>query len=155
MEKMSICLWFHHEAEEAARFYTGIFKNSEITDITRNTERSPVGTEGSVLTVSFTINDQVFLGLNGGSTYQFNPAMSIVVTCQTQKEVDCYYEKLQEGGGQEMACGWVTDRYGVSWQVVPEILPRLLAGEDRKRADRVMRVMMQMKKLVIVEVERP
>lgn len=151
---MSICLWFHHEAEEAARFYTRIFKKSEITEITRNTESSPVGEEGSVLTVSFILNGQVFLGLNGGSTYQFTPAMSIVVTCKTQKEVNYYYEKLQEGGGQEMACGWVTDRYGVSWQVVPEILPRLLAGEDRERADRVMRVMMQMKKLVIADVEQ-
>lgn len=153
MKKLTTCLWFDHQAEEAAQFYTGIFPGAEITQIVRNTASSPAGKAGSVLTVSFTLQGQSFMGLNGGPAYRFNPAVSLVVHCATQEEVDYYWDKLGEDG-TEVECGWVTDRFGFSWQIVPEVLSRLLGGEDRDRSDRVMKVMLQMKKLDIALLEQ-
>lgn len=149
---MTTCLWFDHQAEEAANFYMNIFEDSKITNIVRNAASSPAGAPGTVLTVAFTINGQSFLGLNGGPVYKFSPAVSLVVHCKTQQEVDYYWEKLG-AGGQEVECGWLTDRFGFSWQVVPDILATLLGGADRERADRVMKAMLKMKKLDIAGLE--
>lgn len=152
MQKMTTCLWFNGQAEEAARFYTRIFKEDKTADFVPNTESSP-GKTGSVLTASFTLNGQSFLALNGGPEYQFTPAISLVINCETQQEVDYFWKNLTEGG-KEVQCGWLVDKFGVSWQVVPTVLPRLLGGEDKARAERVMHAMMQMVKMDIATLEQ-
>lgn len=158
LQKITPCLWFHDQAEEAARFYTSIFRNSSIGRISRYGEagREVHGREpGSVMTVEFELDGQAFTGLNGGPVFDFNEAISFQVDCETQEEVDFYWEKLSEGGDERaQQCGWLKDRYGVSWQIVPRALAGLLASEDRDRSGRAMNAMLQMKKIDIAAVQR-
>ncbi|MBD2833440.1 VOC family protein [Streptomyces sp. NPDC053741] len=145
MQKIRPCLWFDDQAEEAATFYVSVFGgDSRIEKVTR----WPEGTEsaGSVLTVDFVLAGQEYLGLNGGPQFHFSEAVSLSVDCADQEEVDRLWAKLTEGGEESM-CGWLKDRYGLSWQIVPRALPELLGGPDRARADRAMKVMMGMRKL--------
>jgi predicted 3-demethylubiquinone-9 3-methyltransferase (glyoxalase superfamily) len=140
-------LWFDHEAEEAAKFYTSIFKNSKIGKVVRNSDASP-GPTGAVLTVEFSLDGQEFTALNGGPTFQFTEAVSFVVHCDTQKEVDYYWEKLL-AGGEPSQCGWLKDQFGLSWQIVPNILLELIGSADRAKANRATQAMMKMVKLDI------
>jgi predicted 3-demethylubiquinone-9 3-methyltransferase (glyoxalase superfamily) len=140
-------LWFNDQAEQAARFYTSIFKNSGIGTITRYGEDGP-GPKGSVMTVNFQLDGQEFTALNGGPHFTFSPAISFVVHCKTQQEVDEYWDRLSAGGQTEQ-CGWLKDRYGVSWQIVPTIMIELLQDKDAARARRVMQAMMKMAKIDI------
>lgn len=160
-QKIAPCLWFNHgEAEEAARFYTGIFKNSQVGKILRYGEEAAkrLGVPADlVLTVEFTLNGQPFTALNGGGEVQFkfSEAVSFQVFCDTQKELDHYWEKLGAGGDPKaQICGWLKDKYGLSWQIVPTVLPKLLMDPDAEKAGRAMRAMMQMQKLDIAELER-
>lgn len=143
------CLWFDNEAEEAALFYTSIFKNSKIETISRFGKEGfehHGKPEGTVMTVSFTINGQPFTALNGGPVFKFNEAVSFQVFCDSQEEIDHYWEKLTEGG-QESMCGWLKDRFGVSWQITPAILPELMS--DPKKTGKVTQAFMEMKKFDI------
>lgn len=158
MQPISSCLWFDSQAEEAARFYTSIFKNSRIGRIDRYGE---AGKEfhgkpaGSVMSVEFEINGQKFMGLNGGPLFKFNEAISFQIHCETQDEIDHYWEKLTEGGDPEaQVCGWLKDKYGVSWQVVPAILGQLLDGGVSASGQRVMTALHTMKKLDIAALQR-
>jgi predicted 3-demethylubiquinone-9 3-methyltransferase (glyoxalase superfamily) len=144
-EGLTTCLWFDTEGEEAVRYYTGIFKDSTVGRISRYTEAGP-GVPGSVVTVEFELNGQKFLALNGGPGRRFSEAISLVITCADQAEVDYYWDRLSDGG-QEVACGWVTDRYGLSWQVVPAMLMDLITDPDPVKAKRVTEAMFTMKKL--------
>jgi predicted 3-demethylubiquinone-9 3-methyltransferase (glyoxalase superfamily) len=146
------CLWFDTEAEPAATFYTGIFKDSRIAAIHRHTQAGP-GAEGTVLLVEFELNGQKFAALNGGPQYTFNPAVSIVVPCADQAEVDYYWSSLTEGG-QEVACGWLTDKYGLSWQIVPAVFFDMISDPDQAKVARVMQAMMTMTKFDIAELNR-
>jgi predicted 3-demethylubiquinone-9 3-methyltransferase (glyoxalase superfamily) len=153
VQKITPCLWFDKEAEEAAKFYTSIFKNSRIGSISRYGE---AGREihgmppGTVLTVDFELEGQTFTALNGGPTFKFNEAISFQVHCETQQELDYYWEKLSQGGDKNaQQCGWLKDKYGASWQVVPTILPKLLMDPDPKKSARAMQALLQMKKLDI------
>jgi predicted 3-demethylubiquinone-9 3-methyltransferase (glyoxalase superfamily) len=152
------CLWFDTQAEDAARFYTGIFKNSTIGTITRYSEagREVHGrAAGTVMTVEFDLNGQKFTALNGGPHFKFNEAISFQIMCQNQQEVDHYWNKLSQGGDPSaQQCGWLKDKFGVSWQVVPTPLLEMLTDSDREKADRTMEAMLQMKKLDIAELER-
>jgi len=150
MQKISPFLWFDSNAEEAANFYVSIFKDSKILKIARYGEAGP-GPAGSVMVVNFQIEGQDFIALNGGPLFKFTEAISFVINCQTQEEVDHYWNKLTAGGGQESQCGWLKDKYGLSWQVTPTILGELLADKDQKKAQRVMQAMLQMKKIDIAE----
>jgi predicted 3-demethylubiquinone-9 3-methyltransferase (glyoxalase superfamily) len=152
MPKVTPFLWFDTQAEEAAELYTSIFPNSRITQVARYGETGP-GTPGAVMTVAFELDGQRFVALNGGPQYRFTEAVSFQIDCETQDEVDHYWSKLVEGGGEEGPCGWLKDRYGLSWQVVPNALPRLLSDPDRAKAQRVMARMLEMRKLVIEELE--
>ena len=147
MQKISPFLWFDGKAEEAAEFYISVFPNSKIGDILRNGPDGPAP-QGSVLTVAFELDGQKFTALNGGPHYKFSPATSFVVNCETQDEVDYYWEKLS-AGGKTMQCGWLDDKYGVTWQVVPSVLVKMLQDNDAEKARRVMQTMMQMVKLDI------
>lgn len=147
MKKITPFLWFNDQAEEAVNFYTSIFKNSRITQIERYGEAGP-GKPGSVMTTAFELNGQEFLALNGGPEYSFTPAISFYVPCETQEEVDYLWERLTKGG-QEVQCGWLTDKFGLSWQIVPTVLSELLGDKDRAKANRVMEAMLQMVKLDI------
>jgi predicted 3-demethylubiquinone-9 3-methyltransferase (glyoxalase superfamily) len=152
MQPITPCLWFDTEGEEAANFYTSVFPNSRILDVSNYGEAGPREV-GTVMTVSFELNGLQFLALNGGPQYRFSEAVSFQVSCETQDDVDHYWNALADGG-EEGPCGWLKDRFGVSWQVVPRALPRLLGDPDKEKAQRVMRAMMQMKKLQIDELER-
>jgi len=147
MQKITPFLWFDSHAEEAVNYYTSIFKNSKILNLARYGEGGP-GPKGSVMTVHFELNGQEFIALNGGPYFKFNEAVSFLVNCDSQQEIDNYYSKLSEGG-QEVQCGWVKDKYGLSWQIVPTILGKLLADSNAVKAQKVMEAMMQMKKLDI------
>jgi predicted 3-demethylubiquinone-9 3-methyltransferase (glyoxalase superfamily) len=147
MQKITPFLWFDSKAEEAAKFYTSIFKNSKLGQIRRYGEAGP-GPKGSVLTVSFEIEGQEFVALNGGPQFTFTPAISFFVNCQTQEEVDGFWEKLS-AGGRTNRCGWLQDKFGISWQIVPAVLGRLLSDSDPAKANRVMKAMLQMEKLDI------
>lgn len=147
MQTITPFLWFDNQAEETARFYASVFKNSKILSISRYTEAGP-GPEGSVMTVEFELDGEKFVALNGGPQYTFSPAVSFVVNCETQQEVDRYWSRLAEGG-KEIQCGWLTDRYGLSWQIVPTILPELLQHKDPEKRKRVMEAMLEMVKLDI------
>jgi predicted 3-demethylubiquinone-9 3-methyltransferase (glyoxalase superfamily) len=138
------CLWFDTQAEEAATFYTGIFKDAKLGAVHRSTEAGP-GPAGSVMLVEFELNGQKFSALNGGPQFTFNEAVSIVVPCADQAEVDYYWDRLS-AGGQEVACGWLKDRYGLCWQIVPTVFFEMIADPDPARVDRVMRAMMGMTK---------
>jgi len=148
MQKISPFLWFDSNAEEAVNFYVSIFKDSKIKDVSRYGDAGP-GPKGQVMVMSFEIEGQEFVALNGGPRFKFTEAVSFVVHCKGQKEVDHYWDKLLEGGGQTQACGWLKDRYGLSWQIVPRALPELLGGPDRERAGLAMQAMMTMSKIDI------
>jgi predicted 3-demethylubiquinone-9 3-methyltransferase (glyoxalase superfamily) len=147
IQKITPFLWFDHQAEEAAGFYTSIFPNSKIVKVIRYGPAGP-GPAGSAMTVAFQLESQSFVALNGGPVYQFTPAISFVVNCETQAEVDAYWEKLSAGGA-EIQCGWIKDKFGLSWQVVPTVLPELLADPDPAKSQRVMKAMLAMKKIDI------
>ena len=152
MQKITPCLWFDTEGEDAARFYTSIFPNSRITEVARYGSAGP-RPEGTVMTVSFELDGQEFLALNGGPQFTFSEALSFQVFCQTQEEVDAYWSKLSEGG-EEGPCGWLKDRFGLSWQIVPTVLPELLADPDAAKSQRVMQAMLGMKKIEIEGLEQ-
>jgi len=147
IQKITPFLWFDTQAEGAAAFYTSIFPNSKIVKVARYGEGAP-RPAGSVMTVQFQLDGQPFVALNGGPQFKFTEAISFVVNCQTQEEVDFYWEKLTAGGA-EVACGWLKDKFGLSWQIVPTALPELLSDPDREKAGRAMQAMMTMKKLDI------
>src|SRR5215216_4338436 len=153
MRKITPCLWFADKSEEAAKFYASIFKNSKIGNVTRyGKEGFEIhGREaGTVMTVDFEIEGQKFLALNGGPMFKFNEAISFQVHCETQKELDYYWEKLSEGANEEaQQCGWLKDKYGVSWQIVPTVLGKMLQDKDAKKSQRVMKALLQMHKLDI------
>jgi predicted 3-demethylubiquinone-9 3-methyltransferase (glyoxalase superfamily) len=152
------CLWFNGEAEEAAKFYTAIFKNSKITTVSRYGEAGKEihGKEpGSVMVVAFELNGHFFTALNGGPHFKFNEAVSFQIECTTQEEVDYYWEKLSEGGDSKaQQCGWLKDKFGLSWQVVPKILPELISHPDTTKSQRAFQAMLQMKKLDIAVLKR-
>ena len=152
------CLWFDDQAEDAARYYTGIFKNSRISKIARYGEAGREVTRkepGSVMMVDFELNGQPFNALNGGPQFQFNEAISLVITCQDQKEVDYYWDKLGQGGDPAaQVCGWLKDKYGVSWQVVPARLNDLLGDPESEKSQRAMEAMLKIKKIDIATLER-
>jgi predicted 3-demethylubiquinone-9 3-methyltransferase (glyoxalase superfamily) len=152
MRKITPFLYFDDQAEEAARFYTSVFKNSRIVEITRYTEAGP-RPEGSVMTVTFELEGEEFIALNGGPEFTFSPAISLFVTCEKQEEIDELWEKLSQGG-EEIQCGWLRDRYGVSWQICPTMLWELLHDPDRRKTQRVMRAMFGMVKLDIEALRR-
>ena len=149
MSKISPCLWFDGDAEEAARFYVSLLPDSRIEKVQKNTVDSPGGKAGSVLVVEFTLAGQRFMALNGGMRFEYTHAVSFKIDCADQAEVDYYWERLTEDGGQESQCGWVKDRFGVSWQIVPTALVQYLGGPDPAGAKRAMAAMMQMVKLDI------
>jgi predicted 3-demethylubiquinone-9 3-methyltransferase (glyoxalase superfamily) len=154
MQKLTTWLWFDTEAEEAAEFYTSVFPDSRITDVSRYGEAGP-RPEGMVMVVGFELFGREFYALNGGSNAKIDdgPGISFMVECDSQEEIDDYWGKLTDGG-QEVACGWVTDRYGVSWQIVPKRLRELIADPDRRKAQRATAAMLQMTKIEIEELER-
>ena len=152
MQKITPFLWFDNQAEEAMNFYTSIFKNSKPGKIARYGESGP-GPKGSVMTAAFQLEGQEFVALNGGPHFKFTPAISFHVSCETQQEVDEFWEKLS-AGGQIQQCGWLTDKYGVSWQIVPTILPELLQSKDPGKAQKTMKAMLQMKKLDIAALKK-
>ncbi|MFA6051686.1 MAG: VOC family protein [Methylobacter sp.] len=152
MQKITPFLWFDHQAEEAMNFYVSVFKNSKVLSVNRYGDAGP-GPKGSVMTASFELDGQVFTALNGGPVYKFSPAISFVVHCETQAEVDEYWEKLSEGG-KENQCAWLDDKFGVSWQIVPNILIELLSDPDPAKSGRVMQAMLQMKKIDIEKLKQ-
>jgi predicted 3-demethylubiquinone-9 3-methyltransferase (glyoxalase superfamily) len=147
MSKIAPTLWFDGQAEEAARFYTSLFPDSRIDSVDTAPIDNPSTPKGSVLTVEFTIAGQQYIGLNGGPDFKFNEAVSFTIDCQDQAEVDRYWEALVEGGGEHSVCGWLKDRFGVSWQVIPRILPEMMNGADREGAARAMEAMLKMAKI--------
>jgi predicted 3-demethylubiquinone-9 3-methyltransferase (glyoxalase superfamily) len=152
MQKITPFLWFDTQAEEAARFYTSVFPNSKLGKISHYGEAGP-GVPGSVMTVEFELDGQEFTALNGGPEFTFTEAVSFQVSCDSQDEVDHYWAALSECGA-EGPCGWLKDRYGLSWQIVPTALPRLLKDADREKAQRVMAAMLRMRKIDVAELER-
>jgi predicted 3-demethylubiquinone-9 3-methyltransferase (glyoxalase superfamily) len=153
MPKITPCLWFDNQGEEAATFYTSVFPNSRITDVQHYPEAGPGVAAGTVSTVSFSLDGQDYVALNGGPAFTFSEAVSLQVYCSSQEEVDDYWAKLSDGG-EESACGWLKDRYGLSWQIVPTALLELTADPDRERAARAFAAMLQMKKIDIAELYR-
>src|SRR5882724_6712697 len=152
MQKITPFLWFDGKAEEAMNFYTSIFKNSKIGNITRYGDAGP-GPKGSVMTATFQLEGQEFMALNGGPIFKFTEAISLFVNCKTQEEVDELWEKLA-AGGQKSQCGWLKDKFGLSWQITPTILAELYADKDPEKTKRVMQAMLQMTKLDIAELKR-
>jgi predicted 3-demethylubiquinone-9 3-methyltransferase (glyoxalase superfamily) len=150
-QKITPFLWFDDQAEEAVKFYTSIFKNSKTLHISRYGDSGP-GPKGSVMTISFELDGQQYTALNGGPHFKFTEAISMVVNCETQEEIDHFWNRLAEGG-QEVQCGWLKDRYGLSWQIVPTMLGELMSG-DAGRSKRVMQALMQMKKLEIAGLQK-
>jgi predicted 3-demethylubiquinone-9 3-methyltransferase (glyoxalase superfamily) len=157
-QRIAPCLWFDHQAEEAATFYVSVFKNSKIVTVARY---SKAGLEihkrpmGSVMTVAFELDGQAFTALNGGPVFTFNEAVSLQVSCDNQEEVDYYWEKLSKGGDpKSQQCGWLKDKYGLSWQIVPTVLPEMLKDHESPKAQRAMEAMLRMKKIDIAELER-
>ncbi|HEY6152956.1 MAG TPA: VOC family protein [Candidatus Udaeobacter sp.] len=158
MRKITPFLWFDGQAENAVKFYTSIFKDSKVGRTLRYSEEvakvSASGqSAGSVLTIEFEIEGQKFVALNGGPQFQFNESVSFVVNCKTQKEVDYYWEKLTAGGGEESACGWLKDKFGLSWQITPTVLIDMLHDKDADKAERVMHAMLQMQKIEIAKLK--
>ena len=152
MHDITPCLWFDTEGEDAATFYTSVFPNSRIVEVTRYGSAGPRD-EGTVMTVTFELEGNRFVALNGGPGFTFNEAISFQVFCTNQEEVDTFWSKLSDGG-EEGPCGWLKDRFGVSWQVVPTVLNELLTDSDSEKAQRVMAAMLQMGKIEIAELER-
>ena len=156
MQKITPCLWFDNQAEEAVNFYVSIFKNSKIGSVARYGEEGAKVSgrpKGTVMTVTFQLDGQEFMALNGGPMFKFTEAISFIVNCKTQQEVDELWEKLSKGG-EEGPCGWLKDKYGVSWQIVPIVLGEMLQDKDPEKSERVMKVMLQMRKLDIKSLEQ-
>jgi predicted 3-demethylubiquinone-9 3-methyltransferase (glyoxalase superfamily) len=156
MNTIQPCLWFDHQAEEAASFYVSIFRNSKITAVSRYGEAGAQASgrpKGSVMTVAFELDGQPFVALNGGPIFKFTEAISLMVNCRDQKEVDAFWEKLSKGG-EEGPCGWLKDKFGLSWQVVPTALPKMLQDKDPEKTERVMAAMLQMKKIDVAGLKR-
>jgi predicted 3-demethylubiquinone-9 3-methyltransferase (glyoxalase superfamily) len=158
IQRITPCLWFDHQAEQAAKFYMGIFKNSKIVKVShygeagREVHGKPPGT---VMTVAIELDGQTFTALNGGPIFKFNEAISFQINCETQEEVDHYWDKLSAGGDEKaQQCGWLKDKYGVSWQVVPRVLIEMLTDPDTAKSQRAMQAMLQMKKLDIAKLKR-
>ena len=147
MQKITPFLWFDMQAEEAMNFYCSLFKNSKVLNVTPRPD-------GTAFSVNFVLEGQEFMGLNAGPHFQFNEAVSFFVNCETQEEVDFLWEKLAADGGQESQCGWLKDKYGLSWQIVPTALGELMGDPDREKADRVMQAMLQMKKIDITTLRK-
>ncbi|MGB8192074.1 MAG: VOC family protein [Chitinophagaceae bacterium] len=147
MQKITPFLWFDNNAEEAINLYTSVFKDAKVTNMARYGKEGP-GPEGTVMTASFVLNGQEFIALNGGPHFKFTEAVSFVINCEDQEEVDHYWDRLSEGGSIQQ-CGWLKDKFGLSWQVVPTILSKLLSDKDRQKAGRVMQAMLRMKKIDI------
>jgi predicted 3-demethylubiquinone-9 3-methyltransferase (glyoxalase superfamily) len=152
MDQITPCLWFDTEGEEAASFYTSIFPNSRVVDVAHYGEAGP-RPAGTVMTVSFELNGQKFVALNGGPEFTFSEAISFQVPCEDQAEVDMFWSKLTEGG-EESQCGWLKDKFGLSWQIFPKALPELLGDPDREKSQRVMAAMLKMKKIDLDALER-
>ncbi len=152
MQRITPFLWFDHQAEAAANFYVSVFKNSKIKQKTHYTGEEPSGKKGSVMTVSFELDGQEFVALNGGPRFKFTEAVSFVINCDTQEEIDYYWEKLTSGGGEEVQCGWLADKYGLSWQVVPAKIGEW--ARDPAGFQRVMHAVMPMKKLDMAALQR-
>ncbi|MCS5710629.1 VOC family protein [Candidatus Berkiella aquae] len=156
MKSIATCLWFNTEALEAATFYLSIFKDGKIGRILHYGKEGfeiHGKPEGSVMVVYFEINGQGFQALNGGPEFKFNEAVSFVIPCESQEEIDYYWEKLTSNGGKEIQCGWLQDQYGVSWQVVPSILPELLENADPNKSNKAMKNLLQMKKIIIQDLQ--
>jgi predicted 3-demethylubiquinone-9 3-methyltransferase (glyoxalase superfamily) len=151
MQKITPFLWFDGNAEEAMNFYVSVFKNSKVLSVNRYGETGP-GPKGSVMTVAFELDGQRFAGLNGGPQFKFSSAVSFVVNCETQQEVDHFWDRLSDGG-EPLQCGWLKDKYGLSWQIVPTIMVKLLQDKDAAKSGRVMQAMMQMNKIDIAKLE--
>ena len=158
MQRITPCLWFDDQAEQAVAFYTAIFKNSRIANIARYGEAGHEvhgKTAETVMAVAFELDGQAFSALNGGPAFKFNEAISLQVNCETQQEVDYYWEKLSEHGDEKVQqCGWLKDQYGVSWQIVPLVLLQMLTGPDHEKSQRAMQAMLQMKKIDIDKLKR-
>ena len=152
-QKITTFLWFDNNAEEAANYYTSIFKNSRILNVARYPQGSP-GPEGAVMTVDFELEGQNYIALNGGPHFKFTEAISLLVHCETQEEIDYYWEQFLADGGQESQCGWLKDKYGLSWQIAPDALLKFWSSGDPKQAERVMQAMMGMKKIIIEDLEQ-
>ena len=152
-QKIIPFLWFDNQAEEAMNFYVSIFKNSKVLSVTRYGDAGP-GPKGTVMTAEFQLEGQEFVALNGGPMFKFTEAISFVVNCETQEEVDEYWEKLLAGGGEPQQCGWLKDKFGLSWQIVPTILVELVQDENSEKTQRVMKAMMEMVKLDIAGLKR-
>jgi predicted 3-demethylubiquinone-9 3-methyltransferase (glyoxalase superfamily) len=152
MPRITPNLWFDTEAEDAAKFYCSVFPNSEITTVSHYTEAGP-GPEGEVLTVTFVLDGQEFTGINGGPQFTFDEAVSLEIKCADQAEVDYYWERLQADGGEESMCGWLKDKYGLSWQIVPAELYDLITDPDKERVNRAMQAMLQMRKIDVAAVK--
>jgi predicted 3-demethylubiquinone-9 3-methyltransferase (glyoxalase superfamily) len=153
IQKIKPFLWFDKEAEEAAKFYCSIFKDSKILNVARYPEGGPAPA-GSVMVVSFQLEGLEFVGLNAGPQFKFTEAISFTVICESQEETDYYWNKLTANGGQEVACGWLKDKFGLSWQITPRVLTELLSDPDKQKAARAMASMMQMKKIDIAALKR-
>ena len=151
-QKITPFLWFENQAEEAANFYCSIFKDSKVGNIVRYGDAGP-GPKGTVMIVTFQLAGQEFTALNGGPRFKFTEAISFVVNSQTQEEIDYFWEKLTADGGQESMCGWLKDKFGLSWQIVPTDLPQLMQSGDAKKSERVMQVILQMKKFDIAKLK--
>ena len=152
MQKITPHLWFEDNAEEAAKFYTSIFRNSKIIDITHYRESAAEVSgrpKGTVMTVRFEVEGQQFMALNGGPIFKFSPAISFVVSCETQEDIDNLWEKLSEGGGEVQQCGWLKDKYGISWQIVPTVLGEMMQDKETEKSERVIKALLQMKKIEI------
>jgi len=152
MQKITPFLWFDSQAEEAARLYTSVFKNSKILSVTRHGDAGP-GPKGSVMSVTFRLEGREFIALNGGPHFTFSPAISFFVNCKSQREVDDLWRKLSRGG-ETQRCGWLKDRYGVSWQIIPSVLGELLRDKDAGKSQRVMKAMLEMDKIDIERLKR-
>jgi len=152
MQKITTFLWFNNDAEEAANYYTSIFKNSKILDVSRYGEVGP-GPKGSVMIVKFQLAGQEFVALNGGPQFKFTEAISLMVNCESQQEIDELWRKLT-AGGEESQCGWLKDKFGLSWQIVPTELGKLMSAKDPAKANRVMQALLQMKKLDIAKLQQ-
>ena len=152
MKPITPCLWFNGQAEDAAEFYTQIFPDGRIDSVDRSPGEVPGGEKGAVMTVTFTINGMQFVGLNGGPDFSFNEAISLMVNCEDQAEVDRYWEALTDGG-EPGPCGWLKDRFGVSWQVIPEQLYETIGGSNRAGAERAMQAMLKMQKLDVAALQ--
>ncbi len=152
-QKITTFLWFDGNAEEAVELYTSMFRDSRVTQVSRYGKGGP-GPEGAVMSMSFELAGQGFMALNGGPLYKFTPAISLFVSCESQEEVDRYWNRFLETGGRETACGWLDDRFGLSWQIIPNELPKLLSDPDPKKAARVMESMLSMKKIDVAALRR-